>query len=84
MALAIGRLTIYLHYKFDPAEIITGTIPLISLVIIVFILVSLTFYFLYSKIVAVEKKKRLIYSLIFGVLSNPIWYILYKLILTGF
>ena len=66
------------YSKYRLAELITEAIPLGTLVIVVFILVSSTFYFLYSKTITTDKKKRLVYSCIFGILSNPLWYILYK------
>jgi uncharacterized membrane protein len=50
-------------------------------VLIVFALVSFIFYKLYSKILTSDSKKRIIYSIIFGIISNPIWYILYKIFL---
>ncbi len=74
----VSKSVIPMYYKYRLAELITEAIPLGTLVIVVFILVSSTFYFLYSKTITTDKKKRLVYSCIFGILSNPLWYILYK------
>ena len=44
-----------------------------TLFISVFVLVSMTFYWLYSKKISNDKKTRIIKSIIFGILSNPVW-----------
>jgi len=76
----IGLAHTVMWYKLDFAEIITQPLLLALTVIIAFILVSLIFYILYSKVIAISRKKRIALSLVFGILSNPVWYVLYKLI----
>jgi len=72
------RLFLPKMYPHMTSVLLIWNYPLVAL--IVFILVSLTFYFIYSKIISLDKKGRLLYSAIFGFLSNPIWYMLYKLV----
>jgi len=76
----IGVIQRWRWYKLDFTEIITQPLVVALTVIIAFILVSLIFYIAYSKLVSTSRKKRIVFALIFGVLSNPIWYVLYKVI----
>jgi len=76
----IGVMNTAMWYKMDFAQLITQPLLLALTVIIAFILVFLIFYFLFSKVIAASRKKRIALSLVFGILSNPGWYVLYKLL----
>ena len=67
-----------LLFPIDPISLATiGT----SLFLI-FFLVSLIFYQVYSNFLSTKKKKRIQFSIFFGVLSNPIWYFLLLILLS--
>lgn len=79
----IGLANTVTWYKLSFEQFVTQPLILILTVLITFILVFLIFYNLYSKIITLSRRKRIILSLAFGFLSNPIWYILYKLLSTS-
>ncbi|MBM3209203.1 hypothetical protein FJZ40_02840 [Candidatus Shapirobacteria bacterium] len=47
----------------------------------VFVLVTIFFYKIYSNTVSIDKEKRVLYSVVFGIVSNPIWYLLYQVVI---
>lgn len=64
----------YLAKIISPLSLIIITIS----ILVTFILITTVFYKTFSSNITINKKQRLIYSIFFGLLSNPIWYILYK------
>lgn len=69
------------YYKTQDAWEIVLSSPLgiVTLTTAVFIFVSIIFYIILSGILFSEKKSRLLASLAFGFLSNPVWYFIFKL-----
>ena len=64
------------HFGATQLEFIRIPVVLVLIGLFVFIFVSLGFYFLYASLIFSEKKKKIFLSMLFGILSNPVWYLL--------
>ena len=60
-----------IYFLFFPA----GSPELFGFILIS-IFVGITFYWLYSGIISLSRKRRILASIIFGIFSNPLWYLI--------
>lgn len=64
-------------YKYTNEQLLAEPFSLLIIGATVFVLVAITFYFIYSKNISQSVIKRIFFSLLFGLISNPVWYLLY-------